>query len=392
MPSASRARLRVAISGWFWDRPETGSGQYVRRIVDALAQVDPDLDLMILLPFEAHRAAASASSPPNVRFTNHPIRHTNLGKLRWEQMVAPSVARALNCTLLHVPYWAPPACSALPTIVTVHDIIPRILPAYRGDLRVRLYTAFVSATACRANLILTDSQASRDDIIRQLRITPERVRAIPLAVGPAYTPQPGADDQLIRAGLDLPERYLLYLGGFDVRKNLRVSLSAFKIVHETLPDVCLVIAGQLPEEDTLFTPDPRRMAHEFDLNQDALRFLDFVPESHKPALYRGARAFVFPSTYEGFGYPPLEAISCGVPVVAGNSSSLPEVVGAAGVLLDSGDVEGMAGALIQLIGDDAFHQELSQRAIEQSRIFSWNQTATQTAAAYRAVVGVNQHP
>jgi glycosyltransferase involved in cell wall biosynthesis len=113
-----------------------------------------------------------------------------------------------------------------------------------------------------------------------------------------------------------------------------------------------------------------------------VRFLGFVKEHEKPAVYRGARAFIFPSIYEGFGYPPLEAISCGAPVVGSNASSLPEVVGSAGVLLEPQDAIGMAGALIQLLNDDAFHEDLQERAIRQSQCFSWTRTAEDTAAAF----------
>lgn len=386
MPSASGSHLRVAVNGWFWRRPETGSGQYVRRLVDALAQVDPDTALSVLLPCDTAATSAATLVHPSVHFDSIPVPQTDLGKLWWEQAVVPRAARALGCTLLHVPYWAPPACTSLPTVVTIHDIIPRILPAYRGNIRVRLYTAFVSAATCRARLVLVDSQASSKDVIRHLKVKPERLRIVPLAVGPEYAPQVTVEDAQVHEDLRLPDHYLLYLGGFDTRKNLRVVLSAFAIVHRSLPETKLVIGGRLPEADTPFTPDPRRIARDIGLGRDAVLFLGFVPESHKPALYRGARAFIFPSTYEGFGYPPLEAISCGIPVVAGNTSSIPEVVGNAGVLLDPNDVEGMAGALIQLVGDDRFHRELTLCALEQRESFSWTQAATQTLAAYRAVM------
>ncbi|MCU0520455.1 MAG: glycosyltransferase family 4 protein [Anaerolineae bacterium] len=378
--------MRVVFSGWFWNRPETGSGQYIRRLVDALARTDTGIRMNVLVPSGSLGKCAGVQAVSNGPLVSRPARATNLGKLWWEQVTVPTVARSLGCDLLHVPYWAPPACTTLPTVVTIHDIIPRVLPAYRGDLRVRLYTAFVSAATSRARLVLTDSQASREDIMRHLQVNPERVRTVPLAVGPEYTSRPSTDDAQIRASMCLPDLYLLYLGGFDIRKDLKTALSAFQIVQRSLPGVALVIGGKLPETDTPFTPDPRRIARDLGLPPGTVRFPGFVPEAHKPALYRGARAFVFPSTYEGFGYPLLEAISCGIPVVASSTSSLPEVVGRAGVLLDIGDIDGFAGALIQLLSDDAFHSEISQRTVEQAGSFSWTQTATQTLAAYHGVV------
>ncbi len=387
MPSASRSRLHVAINGWFWNRPDTGSGQYLRQLVDALTRVDPEVRLALILPFESSDASI-ATLGPNVQLVARSIRPTNLAKLWWEQVIVPRVAHAADCSLLHVPYWAAPAQCAVPVVVTVHDIIPRILPSYRGNHLVRLYTALVSATTGRAAAVLADSEASRHDIIRHLRVSPELVRTVPLAFPPHYTPQPEPDDERIRSDLGLSDPYALYLGGFDVRKNLRAVLSAFGIARRVLPHIRLVIGGRLPQSDTAFAPDPRRIAREVGLDGDAVRFIGFIPEEHKPALYRGARAFVFPSLYEGFGYPPLEAIACGVPVVASSASSLPEVVGEAGVLCEPDDLEGMAGALIRLFNDDTFRDALRRQAIARREAFSWDDTASQTLAAYRSVVEV----
>ncbi len=148
-----------------------------------------------------------------------------------------------------------------------------------------------------------------------------------------------------------------------------------------------VSAGRLPERDTFLTRDPRRQAQEIGLAPEWVRFTGPVGEADRPALYRGAVAFLFPSRYEGFGLPPLEAMACGVPVVGSDAASLPEVVGDAGVLLDPDDAAGMAGAVIQLAEDPAFRAELSRRALAQAARFSWERTARQTLAAYREAAG-----
>lgn len=387
MPSASRSRLRVAINGWFWSRPDTGSGQYLRQLVDALVKADSDIELVLLLPDEVS-GTASLALLPNIRWISRPIRKTNLSKLWWEQVIVPRTAHAVRCSVVHIPYWAPPALCVVPVVVTVHDIIPRILPSYRGGPLVRLYTALVSATIERAAAVLADSEASRSDIIHHLRIDPERVHTIPLALPPHYTPEPGLDDERIRNSLGLAEPYVLYLGGFDVRKNLRAVLSAFGFARRVLPQIRLIVGGRLPESDTAFAPDPRRIAREVGLTGDAVRFIGFVPEEQKPAVYRGARAFVFPSIYEGFGYPPLEALSCGVPVIASSAASLPEIVGEAGVLCEPDDDKGIAGALIRLFSDDAYYDTLRRQALARREAFSWDRTASQTLVAYRAAARI----
>lgn len=395
--------MRVALSGWFWDRPETGSGQYLRYLTAALAEVAPTSQFVVLMPTSPTPEVACA---PNVEFVTVPGKITHLGKVWWEQVPLPRAARQLGVDVLHVPYWAPPVRAALPTVVTVHDLIPLLLKPYRGRSLVRLYTAFVRATSPRATLLLTDSEASRRDIVEHLNVSPDRVQTVYLAVDRIYAPVGSADemeaddvavhslrcevsvakDAAVLAQLGVQPGYVLYLGGFDVRKNVRGVCAAFARAVQTVPGARLVIAGKLPAVDSEFAPDPRRLVREAGIPEGRVHFVDFVPEAAKPALYRGARVFIFPSIYEGFGLPPLEALACGTPVVGSRAASLPEVVREGGVLVDPADVQGMAVALIRLLIDDAFHAELRRRALSRAARFTWETTARETFAAYEKAV------
>jgi glycosyltransferase involved in cell wall biosynthesis len=360
--------------------------------------------LTVLLPSEHEAATAAETTPsslPNLKFAAHKMhpsgRRTrtpasHLYKLGWEQVTVPRAARRLGGDLLHVPYWASPIVTPIPTVVTIHDIIPHILPAYRGGIRVRLYTALVSAAALRARRVLTDSEAARGDILRHLHIPAHRVHAVPLAADAAYGDAAAADDAAQRGSLHVPKSYILYLGGFDVRKNVRAMFEAFSIVQRARPEAHLVVGGRLPRRDTDFAPDPRRLAREAGLDEDHVHFLGFVAEDAKPALYRGARLFVWPTTYEGFGLPPLEALSCGAPVVGSDTTSLPEIVGDAGVLVHPQDVAGMAGAMLQLWIDDVFHRTLRQRALRHAQHFSWERTARATLAVYKEAAASRPPP
>jgi glycosyltransferase involved in cell wall biosynthesis len=311
-----------------------------------------------------------------------------MGKVWFEQMTFPRASVRLGVDLAHVPYWAPPILPRIPTVVTIHDLIPLVLREYRGGPLVRAYTALVAAAAENAAFILTDSEASRGDILTHLGVPRDRVRTVPLAVDARYRPDPEPGDQAIRDRYGLPERYILYLGSFDVRKNVGTALKAFIWAGPAVGAECpLVVAGRLPDRDTAFAPDPRRQARELGLAPDWFRFVGEVTEADKPALYRGAVAFLFPSRYEGFGLPPLEAMACGTPVVGSDAASIPEVVGQAGVLFPPDDAQGMAGALIQLVHDAAFRVELARRAEAQARRFSWERTARETLAVYREVLG-----
>jgi alpha-1,3-rhamnosyl/mannosyltransferase len=213
------------------------------------------------------------------------------------------------------------------------------------------------------------------------------VQVIHLAADKAYHPMARSEDARLaslRQRLDLPQEYLLYLGGFDRRKRVPELLQAFQRSGLAAQGLPLVIGGRLPSGDTPFSPNPRRIAAELGLAH-SVRFLDWVEEADKPALYRGARLFCFPSAYEGFGLPPLEAIASGTPVVACAGSSLEEVVGPGGLLVPPDDVDALADALRRLALDDAWRARLRAQGLAHAARFSWEATARQTDAVYHEV-------
>lgn len=360
--------MHLLLSGWFWGQLATGSGQYLHGLVTHLPEVAPQHRYTLLLP-------AVRCPPPDAHSTSQPAAESrasavpvawqavraatpfdrlseDLAKLWFEQVAVPQAARRLAADVVLVPYWGSPARRPCPIAVTVHDLIPLLLPAYRGGLLPRLYTRLVRWTARRAHLVLTDSQASRQDIVQHLGIPAERVRAVLLAVEDRFRPVTDpAKLARVRARYGLPERFVLYLGGFDVRKNLARLMPAFALATARRPDLardlCLVVAGSLPTADTPFTPDPRRLAAEAGV-ADRVRFVGWVDEADKPALYTLAQAFLFPSLYEGFGLPVAEATACGVPAVTSRRASLPEAAPDA-VLVDPEDATSIADGLVHAL-------------------------------------------
>lgn len=357
--------MRFLINGWFWDRPDTGSGQYTRQLVAYLRRSAAEHEFIVAMP---------------------PATRSDWRKVWFEQVGFPRLARQHRADSAHVPYWGAPLRSPVPTVVTVHDLIPLLLRDYRGSALVRLYTGLVSASARGAQAIITDSEASRRDIIAHLGVPEERVYAIPLAAGERYTPRVGAlVDQAVRRKYDLPEHYVLYLGGFDQRKNVTTLLLAYTYVAQAVGErYPLVLAGRLPEGNSRLFPDLRTYVRQLGL-EDTVRFIGPVEEDDKPALYRCAACFVFPSRYEGFGLPPLEAMACGTPVVAAETSSLPEVVGDAGFLVDPDDAVKMAGAILGILVQPELAEVLRQRGLAQAARFSWEKTARATLAVYERV-------
>jgi glycosyltransferase involved in cell wall biosynthesis len=369
--------MRVGINGLFWES-KTGSGQYTRCLVRELMALETEYALF--LP----RHEPGTGGPHHLFIATPFSNNETLAKLWFEQLSFPRACQGLD--VAHVPYFAPPLFSSTPTVVTIHDLIPLILPGYKGSLLVRLYTRLVSIAAKRAQAIITDSRSSQRDILRLLKIPPGRVHIIPLAADERFKPGVGtAELDQARRKYSLPQEFILYLGGFDQRKNMKTLFKALRGLKERLGDRCpLVIAGTLPNKDTPFFPHPRRLAEEAGVT-DAVHFIGWVPEEEKPALYSLATLFLYPSLYEGFGLPPLEAMSCGTPVIASNAASLPEVVGDGGVLVDPRDPEAWAEAMVALLTSPRRQEDLSAKAVEQAKKFSWRKTARETLEVYKRV-------
>jgi glycosyltransferase involved in cell wall biosynthesis len=379
--------MRVALNGWFIDQPHTGSGQYLRQLIRHLPRVAPQHEYALIIPHRNSFQIIDVDATLQLSTANFQPPTSNFRKVLFEQDNVPRAARAWQADVLHVPYWAPPLRSPVPIVVTIHDIIPLLLKEYRGSPLVSAYTGLVSAAARGSTLILTDSDASRADIIARLNVPPDRVRTIYLAADPRFTAHVNPIDYAaLRKNHDLPEDYVLYLGGFDARKNIEAALQVYTWAQDVLGEAFpLVIAGALPDRHDAFFHDPRVIAQQIDV-ESVVRFIGPVAEEDKVALYQQARAFLYPSIYEGFGLPALEALTCGVPVVGSNAASIPEIVGDAGMLVDPHDARAMAGALIAVCTEDQLHDELSERALAQAARFSWEKCARETVHAYEAVM------
>ena len=375
--------MRVALNGLFLANPATGTGQYLRELVGAMRAEFPNDDFVLLTP----RADATAPAPLEIfptRFTRE-----NFAKLEFEQFTFPRVS-AQQFDIAHVPHFGSPLFPTRPTVVTIHDLIPIVLPAYRGSARVRLYTRLASFSAQRASAIIADSHASARDIQKHLHIPREKIHVVHLAAHARFAPPSQAEIRRVRAKYNLPNNFVLYLGGFDVRKNVARVIETFERfvsgeARGERREWALVLAGRLPDASGDFFPDPKQLAEKFGVLHNT-HFIGFVAEEDKPALYGAARVFLYPSLYEGFGLPPLEAMACGTPVIVADTSSLPEVVGDAGILLSPDDARGWDDALRGLLTEETRWNEMRARGIEQAKKFSWTRAARETMQVYRAVV------
>ncbi len=377
--------MNLLINGWFWGRTRTGSGRYLRAVLETgVLQGRGRVWVAVPAPSPAGRRPAG---PPEggalgVDLLSLPLPPLpeNLAKVWWEQVTLPRLAVRLGVDRLWVPYWGSPLRPPVPTAVTVHDVIPLALSAYRGDLRIRAYTALVARAARRAQAVLTDSHHAAGEIARHLGIPPARIHVHPLGVDPALTPPDPEALAAFRRRHRLPNRYLAYLGGFDVRKNVPLLFEVLRRGPDLPP---LVLAGARPSPGGIF-PDLDRLAADLG---DRVRFPGPLPEEELASFLGGSVAFLYPSRYEGFGLPPLEAMACGVPVLVADAASLPEVVGPDGILLPPDDPAPWVRALRRLLAAPDLARRLGERGRERARAFSWVRTAREVAAVLARIGG-----
>jgi glycosyltransferase involved in cell wall biosynthesis len=377
--------MKIAINASFWNKPNTGSGQYLRALIPILAQRAPANDYSLITP------SAVSGQPSNVAVHHEHLAlnrvNANLAKLWFEQIAFARACRRERADLAHVPYFAPPLFPGTRSVVTIHDLIPMVLPLYRGSLLVRAYTQLAAVASRRADDIIADSGCSQRDIVRRLGIAASRVHVVYLAADARYYPTDEAQIESVRRKYSLPANFLLYLGGFDQRKNVGVIIQAFAQLRDLYAaGYRLVLGGVMLGKDSEFFPAPRRIAREANLPDDAIRYIGWVDEADKPALYSSANIFLFPSRYEGFGLPSLEAMACGAPVICSNASSLPEVVGGAGITIDPNDIAAWADTIRAVASNAQRQAEMREQGIAQARKFSWERTAAETLAIYDSVL------
>jgi glycosyltransferase involved in cell wall biosynthesis len=396
MQQSARLRLHVVLSGMFWPQPTVGMGQYLHGLLAWLPRLAPDWRFTVLLPAYLADATSPAKQEQKNRQSERafdPItfvplrtpfdqRNRNLAKLWFEQVAVPQAARRLGADLLHVPYFAPPAAHPAPLVVTIPDIVPLALPEYRGRALVRAYMRVVAALAPRADSVITLSEHARGEIVRVLRCDPARVTPIYLAPDAIYAPQDQSAAQAEvarRYGLHAP--FIYYVGGLDARKNVALLIRVVARLHREggLP-ATLALAGRALGDDPLLFPDLDRVIAE-EQAEAFVRRID-VPRADNPLLYAAATVAVYPSRYEGFGLPPLEAMACGTPVIVSNATSLPEVVGDAAILVAPDDLPGWTQALKRVLEETDLRAALRTRGLAQAACFSYEQCAHETLAVY----------
>ena len=350
----------------------------------AFAGTEPELELVAYLRDAAFRGPAGLCVERSRWDTSHPWR-----RILWEQTALARQTRSLD--LLHAMAFAVPLAAACPTVVTVHDLsFMRFPHAFRRPNRLYLST-FTRLSIKRAQRVIVGAESTRRDVIELCAARPERVVTVPYGVGEAFTP--GSPERVaeFRRRKGLPDEFILFLGTLEPRKNIGLLIEAYAMLKErwgrghglrggrAAPK--LVVAGG----KGWFYQNLFARVTQLGLAEDVL-FAGYVPNDELPWWYRAATLFVFPSLFEGFGLPVLEAMACGTPTIASNASSLPEVAGDAAILVDPYEKEGLVSAMERVLDDAGLRRTLSSVGVRQASQFPWSRTAAETIAVYRDVL------
>lgn len=374
--------MRIGIDARYaFRRQRRGIGEYVAALLTRYPAIAASDDEFVLY------VDAQATSFPldDARFRVRRLGASN--PLLWEEVSLPWAARSDRLDLLHLTSNYGPSFAPCPSVHTVHDVIEFIRPQFdrtrlpwRHALGRAVRTRTLPRQARRCRYVIADSQAGKADLVAILRLPSERVRVVGLGVDGGFRPGSvdAARELLRQRGHDLPQTFVLALGADDARKNGRVVIGAFRRVVERCPQAHLYVVG-------IEHPEP--FERSLDSRPGWLTLSGYVPRDELVALLQAATLFVYPSLYEGFGLPVLEAMACGTPVAASDRTSIPEIVGDAGVLFDPGNETSIADALCGLLADEPRRLEYAAAGQARAKRFSWEETAARTYDVYRDAVG-----
>jgi len=369
--------LRIGIDYTAAVHQRAGIGRYARGLVRALAQLDRENEYLLLV---AGRPKEEGTFPPNFRLRYLPLS-PHWATVLWQRLRVPLPADLFTgpLDLFHSPDYVLPPLRRGKRVLTIHDLSFLRYPE-GADPRLRWYlTQAVPRSIGQADLVLADSQNTKSDLIELLGVEAGRVEVLYPGVEERFHPLSEESLAPVRTRYSLDFPFILSVGTLEPRKNHVGLLQAYSLLRE--PHRLVIAGGKGWLYEGIFQEVERLSLEE------RVFFLGYVPEEDLPALYNLADLFVFPSLYEGFGLPPLEAMACGTPVVVSALSSLPEVVGDGALLVPPQEVEALAEAMEKALSDPSLREELRSKGLERAKRFTWSEAAKRLLAIYKRVGG-----
>ncbi|HWQ83252.1 MAG TPA: glycosyltransferase family 1 protein [Anaerolineales bacterium] len=375
-----KTHLRVGIDATALPPQPVGAGNYMIQLIRALAKLDSDLELVIF----AHphgKALIDVPEQAGLHWSLVPDQKPAL-RLVWEQTRFPGLIRQEGIDLLHSLHYTRPLRLPCTSVVTFHDMTFFLFPELHTRAKRLFFPAAIRYSARTADAVIAISESTRQDAIRLLKIDPARIQTIPLGVTGEFKPISASPQlSIIRQKYNLPECFILYVGLLEPRKNLPLLLRAYRQVLDRGPAPVLVLAGRMG-----WTVDTLRHTIDDLALTDQIHFTGYVTPDDLPFVYNLADLFVYPSLYEGFGLPPLEALACGTPVITSSVSSIPANMGDAAILVQPDDQNALSTAIREILDNPELRQELIVKGPIQASKFKWETTARQTLAVYQQVL------
>lgn len=375
--------MRIVIDASTLGKNPTGIQVFTHNLLKALSDIDRINNYEIYgTPFNKAQLGIT-----NDKFTINKmptsIQNTYLCRIWYQNVLSVQLSRNNPDLFVSTNHVIPLFCKS-PVVTIIYDATPLIVDGSLGLFGKTLFSLNTRYSARNADAIVTISQSSKRDIINYFKVKPERI----------YVIYPGYDDvlfneqqeseeiEITKHKLSISGNYILYAGTLQTNKNIPRLIEAFTLLKERGQiNHKLVLAGK----PSAGYGDIAKAVRNSSANKDII-LTGYVPKEILPGLFKGADIFVFPSLYEGFGIPPLEAMACGVPVITSNTSSLPEVMGDAGILVNPYDITGLANSIYRVISDQTLHMDLSRRGLERAKLFSWDRAGKEFVKTFESVM------
>jgi glycosyltransferase involved in cell wall biosynthesis len=372
--------MRIGIDATALPSQPVGAGNYIIQFIKALAQIDIDFELVVFI-HQSKRALFDLPVDAKIQWRLVADK-SPMQRLIWEQTILPGQVRSARIDLLHSLHYTQPVRLGCSSVVTIHDMTFFLFPHLHTRSK-RLFFPFAIRTSIRrADALVTISESTRQDTIRLLGVTPQKI----------FTTQLGVNDEFhviedkellteVRQKYGLPKEYILYVGLVEPRKNIPSLIRAYKSLIGQGTKHSLVIVGRFGWMYQEVIEQTEKLGL-----KDRVQFTGYIPQDDLPIVYNLASLFVYPTRYEGFGFPALEAMACGTPVITTDISSLPEIVGDAGMLVPPDDEQALTTAIAKVLTDSTLYDQLKTKGLLRAKYFTWERTARETLKVYQHVL------
>lgn len=375
---SGRGALHIGVNAHLLSLDEgyrsAGINWYIYNLLNHLPGADPSIAYTVFVGDRRYSGVPGTE----LRYSRLPTQSPTM-RILWEQAAQPRAARRAGVDLVHDPAFVGARFSRCPFVVTVHDLsfllYPRNFRAFN-----RLYLTYMTRLSVqKARRVLAVSESTKQDLVRHYGLSPNKIDTVHNGVDDTYHPLPADQVAAFRAKRGLPDEFMLFVGTLEPRKNVVTLIEAYAQLSGTRPPLMLVGGRGWLYDETFARIET------LDLS-DEVHFVGYVPAEELRWWYSAATLFVYPSLYEGFGLPPLEAMACGTPVITSQASSLPEVVGDAALLVKPTDTKALTASMARALADPGLREEMQATGLVQAKKFSWQKTAAQTVTSYRQAI------